>query len=75
MNDAVYQEGVKSWYEGVGFVLNPFNFTYYGSIKGNILANKIVEILSEKFGNDPMTIDTLIKVDEWLQHNQNQFSI
>jgi len=28
MNDAVYQEGVKSWYEGVGFVLNPFNLTY-----------------------------------------------
>jgi len=57
----------------VGYVLNPFNFTYYGSEKGNMMANQIIEALTEEFENMPLTYETLIEADKWVQQNQQKF--
>lgn len=57
----------------VGYVLNPFNFTYYGSAEGNIIANNIVEALTETFGDKPLTYETLVEADKWVMQNQQRF--
>jgi len=62
--------------DDIGFILNPFNFTYYGSEKGNIIANKIIVALTEEFKDkDPLSIETLMAADDWVKQNQNQFTL
>jgi len=61
--------------ELVGFILNPFNFTFYGTVEGNIIAQKIINVLSVEFKDKPINVQTLTEADEWVQKYANQFSV
>lgn len=57
----------------IGYILNPFNFNYYGNKNGNVIANKIIIELTKVFKDYPLNIETLIEADKWVQQNQMKF--